>query len=58
MTRMSKDSERRGVSPRRPKRAGKKSGPKKDNTPEGYRVHPNALEGTALGSMIFISKVK
>ena len=45
MTRIGKKEERRNRSPRRPKIAGKKTGPKKDNLPKGYREHANAHQG-------------
>lgn len=54
MTRMSKQSQRRAVSPRRPSKPAKKTGPKKDNLPLGYKAHENAL----AGSSVFIGKVK
>lgn len=41
MVRISKKAERRAISPRRPKVAGTKTGPKKDNLPKGYREHTN-----------------
>ena len=41
MVRISKKAERRAISPRRPKVAGAKTGPKKDNLPKGYREHTN-----------------
>jgi hypothetical protein len=57
MTRVGKQEERRARSPRRPRRAGPKTGPKKDNLPKGFREHSNALEGEqAVGC--FIGKVK
>lgn len=45
MTRVSK-KDRLKNSPRRPKPAGKKSGPKKDNLPKGFKEHANAYAGT------------
>jgi len=44
MTRMSKQGERRGRSPRKCKFPSPKTGPKKDNLPVGFREHANALE--------------
>jgi hypothetical protein len=55
MTRMSKQGERRAISPRRPRRAGKKTGPKKDNLPKGFKPHDNGVEGS---SAVFIPKIK
>jgi hypothetical protein len=54
MTRISKKSERRGISPRKAKKPAPKSGPKKDNLPKGFKEHDNACpEGS-----IFIPKIK
>lgn len=61
MTRMSKKGERRNMSPRRPRIAGKKTGAKKDNLPKGFREHPNALEAVtaeAASSQPFIPKIR
>jgi len=53
MTRMSKQGERRAVSPRRPRPPSPKTGSKKDNLPSGYKAHENAVsEGPALGRFI------
>jgi hypothetical protein len=57
MTRMSKQSKRRAVSPRRPTLASKKTGSKKDNLPKGFKEHANAVEGD-LASNVFIPKIK
>ena len=57
MVRISKQSERRRVSPRRPTIAGKKTGPKEDKLSNGFKAHPNALEGEA-GALAFIPKIK
>ena len=54
MVRISKQSERRGVSFRRPKRAGKKTGTKKDNLPKGYKEKFNAV---ASSENVFIPKI-
>jgi hypothetical protein len=43
--------------PRRPKPPGKKSGPKKDKLPKGYKLRENAVVGE-MGSQVFIGKVK
>ncbi len=55
MTRMSKQSERRAVSPRRPRLPGIKTGSKKDHLPKGFKPHDNALGGEANQ---FIPKVR
>ncbi len=54
MTRIGKKEERRGRSPRRPKLAGKKTGPKPEK--EGYRKHENAAP-EAINQQMFIAKV-
>ncbi|MEI6531442.1 MAG: hypothetical protein WCN87_01325 [Chlamydiota bacterium] len=54
MVRISKQQERRSVSPRRPKIAGKKTGARKDNLPKGYKEHVNAV---GLDAAIFIPKI-
>ncbi len=43
MTRISKQGKRRAASPRRPRIAGKKTGPKKDALERGYKIHTNAI---------------
>ncbi len=48
MTRMSKQGERRAISKRRPKVAFPKSGPKKDNLAQGFRVHENTVTEAEL----------
>lgn len=58
MTRMSKQGERRSVSPRRPRPPSVKTGPRKDNLPKGYREHPNALAGTEWEGSFYIPKLK
>ena len=57
MTRMSKQGKRRNQSPRRPKLAGVKTGPKKDNLANGYKEHANALEGNTV-SAVFVGKIR
>lgn len=57
MTRMSKQGKRRAVSPRRPRPASEKTGPKKDALPNGYKEHANAVDGDAASS-VFIPKIK
>lgn len=56
MTRMSKQSKWRAISPRKRGRAiSVKTGSKKDNLPEGYKPHENAAGTNAL---FFIPKIK
>ena len=55
MTRIGKKQERRSRSPRKHKAPSAKTGPKKDNLPEGFKVHENALRNKANA---FIGKVK
>ena len=43
MVRISKQSERRSVSPRRPTISGEKTGSRKDNLPKGFKEHKNAI---------------
>lgn len=54
MVRISKQQERRSVSPRRPTIAGKKTGSRKDNLPKGYKEHINAA---GEGAVVFIPKI-
>lgn len=54
MVRISKQQERRSVSPRRPNVAGKKTGARKDNLPKGYKEHVNAAGDDAS---VFIPKI-
>lgn len=57
MTRISKQAERRHVSPRkRHYPSSIKTGPKRDNLNVGYKEHANAVQGD-LASSIFIGKV-
>lgn len=57
MVRLSKQTKKRAVSRRRPAPPAKKTGPKKDNLPQGYRLHANAIEGD-LAQNLFIPKIK
>ena len=58
MTRMSKKGKRRNVSPRkRHYKLAEKTGPLKDNLPNGYREHPNALQGENA-EIAFIPKIR
>ena len=56
MTRISKQSERRHKSPRRPKKPSPKTGPKKDNLASGHRTHEN-IAPTELALTRFIPKI-
>jgi len=56
MTRMSKQGERRAVSPRRPRPPSPKTGPKRDNLEFGYKKHENAMSGESMPTR-FIPKV-
>ncbi len=57
MTRLSKQARRRNVSPKRPRPAGPKTGPKKDNLELGYKERANGLQGD-LSSQFFVGKIK
>lgn len=55
MTRMSKQGERRNVSPRRPSQKGVKTGAKKEVAP--FKAHMNSIS-TELKGSVFIPKIK
>jgi hypothetical protein len=57
MVRISKQAKKRAVSHRRPARPAKKTGPKQNNLPQGYKLHDNAIEGD-LAQNLFIPKIK
>jgi len=58
MTRISKQARKRAVSPRkRQANLAQKTGSRKDNLPEGFKNHSNAIDGELAGSM-FIPKIK
>lgn len=57
MVRMSKQGERRHRFPRKRQAPSEKTGSLKDNLPEGFKAHPNALEGD-ISKLAFIPKVK
>ena len=57
MVRISKQEERRNKSPRKPRLPGLKTGPKKDNLSEGYRIHENCISGE-LNQTHFIPKIR
>ena len=54
MVRISKQNEKRAVSPKRPSRPGKKTGPKKEALAKGYKEKFNAA---AEGLGVFIAKM-
>ncbi len=54
MTRISKQEERRSVSPRKRRYPKKKTGPLKDALPQGYKEHVNA----ASMNTMFVPKIK
>lgn len=57
MVRISKQSEKRSLSPRRPRPPSQKTGPQKMNLPLGFKEHQNALEGESA-QIGFIPKIK
>lgn len=57
MVRISKQSERRAKSPRKHRAPAAKTGARKDNLPNGFKEHANALSGDT-GAMAFIPKIK
>ena len=57
MVRISKQAEKRSQSRRRPQPPAKKTGPRSDNLPKGYKVHANAVQGT-IAETAFIPKIK
>jgi hypothetical protein len=57
MVRISKQSERRAISFRRTRNPAKKTGPKKDALPQGFKTHTNAVAGD-LAHLSFIPKIK
>jgi hypothetical protein len=57
MVRISKQEERRSRNPKRSRPPSPKTGPKKDNLPNGYKPHANAIEGN-LAEASFIPKIK
>jgi hypothetical protein len=57
MTRMSKQGERRSRFPRKHRQPSVKTGPLKDNLPNGFKAHANAIEGD-LAAAVFIPKIK
>lgn len=57
MVRISKQSERRNQSPHKHRPPSSKTGPQKDNLPQGFKEQPNALHGD-ISAMAFIPKIK
>lgn len=55
MTRISKKSERRAISPRRPRVSSVKTGSKKDKLSHGYKPVENGVQGS---QSVFIGKIK
>lgn len=58
MVRISKQEERRSVSHHRCRAPVKKTGPKKENLPFGYKVHDNVVQDDAVRQSTFIPKIK
>jgi hypothetical protein len=56
MTRLSKQARKRNQSPRKHRAPFAKTGPKKDNLPQGYKEHFNALGDQQTA--VFISRIK
>jgi len=56
MIRISKQSERRAVSFRRPRKPSNKTGVKKDALKEGFKPHENAAPAE-LKNLVFIPKL-
>ena len=59
MTRMSKQGERRHISPKRPRFPSPKTGPRKDDLAKGYKEHVNAsgVKGVFIGKVKEVSRV-
>lgn len=57
MVRISKQAERRSRFPRKHRAPSKKTGSLKDNLPDGFKAHSNALDGD-VAKMVFIPKIK
>lgn len=57
MTRISKQMEKRSVSPRRTRKPSIKTGPLQDKLPDGYKMHTNAVEGD-VAAKVFIPKIR
>ncbi len=57
MVRISKQSERRALFPRKHRKPSVKTGSKKDALPLGFKEHQNAVEGS-LSTYTFIPKIR
>ena len=57
MVRISKQAERRNRFPRKHRAPSPKTGALKDNLPQGFKEHANALEGD-IAKAVFIPKIK
>ena len=57
MVRISKQSEKRNRFPRKHRAPSPKTGSLTDNLPNGFKDHPNAVEGD-LAKAVFIPKIK
>lgn len=57
MVRISKQAEKRSRFPRKHRAPSAKTGSLKDNLTQGFKGHPNALEGD-LAKMVFIPKIR
>lgn len=57
MVRISKQTEKRHQSPRKHRKPTPKTGPRKDNLAEGYKVQQNSLEGDQA-ALAFIPKIR
>ena len=57
MVRISKQSERRAESPRRPRPPAPKTGAKKDHLKNGFKEHANALSGDQA-ALAYIPKIR
>lgn len=57
MVRISKQQERRNRFPRKHRGPSPKTGPLKDNLPNGFKDHANAVEGE-FAKTVFIPKIK
>lgn len=55
MVRISKQAEKRNKCPKRCRAPAVKTGPKKENLPQGFKPHANAVETNGL---VFIPKIK
>ncbi|MBA3721755.1 MAG: hypothetical protein H0W88_05080 [Parachlamydiaceae bacterium] len=57
MVRISKQEERRSRFPRKHRKPTAKTGALKDNLPNGFKDHANAIEGD-LAKQMFIPKIR